>query len=373
MTSPVIVFRADASIDIGTGHVMRCLTLADALRARGASCRFICRPHLGHLIGLIVQRGHEVIALTDTSHVVTSTAAYDADDVQSDYVHWLGVDWATDARDTISAIGAEPVDWLVVDHYALDARWEQCLRHACKQVMVIDDLADRPHDCDLLLDQNLGHTEQDYAGLTSVGCKLLIGPLYSLLRPEFAALRAYSLARRIPPQFKRMLITMGGVDKGNCTGQVLDALSQCTWPAGVELTIVMGPHAPWLDQVRQQASAMSVRCKVLVGVENMAQLMADADLAIGAAGSTAWERCCLGLPTVAFVLAPNQLAGAVSLQQKGAIVLTQSMADLPLVIQSLLTGTEEGGSLLSMVQAALRITNGLGTTQIADNLGIGNA
>lgn len=311
------IFRTDASLEIGTGHVMRCLTLADALRSRGIQCHFVCREHPGHLLELINQRGYRVTALpvfnTDQP-MVTET---------SSHARWLGASWQADTEATLRAIGPKPAQWLVVDHYALDTRWEQTLHSACHRLMVIDDLADRPHDCHLLLDQNLGRAEKDYQNLTPAHCVRLIGPTYALLRPEFGALRPYSLARRQTAKFQRLLITMGGVDKNNATGQVLDALRVCALPQGLQITVIMGPYAPWLEQVRKQATQMPCPTQVLVGVTDMAQLMADSDLAIGAAGSTSWERCALGLPTFLIILAKNQQCAAKALSNTGAVEIIE--------------------------------------------------
>jgi UDP-2,4-diacetamido-2,4,6-trideoxy-beta-L-altropyranose hydrolase len=199
----------------------------------------------------------------------------------------------TDAIQTKEAIGDIGADWLIVDHYALDFRWEAHLRSCCRHIMAIDDLADRKQDCDLLLDQNLGRVPAEYDGLVPSVSKILTGPKYSLLRPEFAALRSQSLARRDVPQLRNLLITMGGVDKDNTTGKVLNALKRCALLETCHITVVMGPHAPWLSQVRTQAAQMPWHTDVLVNAEDMARLMSDSDLAIGAAGTTSWERCCL--------------------------------------------------------------------------------
>lgn len=355
-----IVFRADASLNIGTGHVMRCLTLADALREQGAACTFISRPHAGHLLDLITQRGHRAVALP--------AIAADANPLQTfsgpGHAHWLGTDWVTDAADTRQALGNESVDWLVVDHYALDAKWEQALHPACRRFMVIDDLADRPHDCDLLLDQNLGRTAEDYNGLTPDNATRLIGPQYALLRPEFAQLRAESLARRAQPKLKRLLITMGGVDKDNATGQVLDALKACPLPEELEITVVMGPHAPWLQHVQAQAMKMPWATKVLAGVGNMAQLMADSDLAIGAAGGTAWERCCLALPSLILVLAENQQAGAIALQSFGAGLAMNGVEQIQALLQSILERGTTNSLLMDSANAAKQVTDGLGAVKV---------
>ncbi len=287
-----VVFRTDASLQIGIGHVMRCLTLADALRASGAECSFICREHPGNLLEQIRQRGYAVLGLPASSADPIPRDLEEA--AESNHSSWLGSDWATDAAQTRVGAGETAIDWLIVDHYAIDARWEQALRPICRKLMVIDDLADRPHDCDLLLDQNLGRDVSDYRKLVPDDCTVLVGPRYALLRPEFAALRDYSMRRRAIPQLKHLLITMGGVDQADATGLALEALKDCQLPGGSHITVVMGPHAPWLERVQLLAAQMPLSTDVKVNVHNMAQLMADSDLAIGAAGSTSWERCCLG-------------------------------------------------------------------------------
>lgn len=354
-----VAFRADASLQMGTGHVMRCLTLADALRERGASCSFVCRPHPGHLLALIEQRGHQALALPELQEGAEPNLNGTA------HAHWLGTDWVTDAQDTQQALSdqtsGQTVDWLVVDHYALDARWEEALRPQAQRIMAIDDLADRPHACDLLLDQNLGRTEADYGGLLKGKTTTLVGPQYALLRPEFAALRAQSLARRQNnPELRRLLITMGGVDKDNATGQVLSALQNCNLPTGVRVIVIMGPHALWLAQVQAQATQMPWPTEVLVGVNNMAKLMAESDLAIGAAGGTAWERCSLGLPSVVLVLAQNQLQGAVALHVAGAAVAMESQLQITNFFASQQSPSKAKEVLNKLSKAAAAVTDGEG-------------
>jgi UDP-4-amino-4,6-dideoxy-N-acetyl-beta-L-altrosamine N-acetyltransferase len=226
--------------------------------------------------------------------------------------------------------------------------------------MVIDDLADRPHDCDLLLDQNLGRKSSDYSGLVPQSCQTLIGPQYALLRPEFAELRPYSLARRMFPQLRRLLIAMGGVDKDNATGKVLEALKGCSLPEEFCIKVVMGPYAPWLRQVRDQASQLPWNTEVLVNVRGMAGLMADSDLAIGAAGTTAWERCCLGLPTLTLVLAENQRGVATSLESSGSISLIKAAGDLKHDLKNAIRQCLLPGHLIAMQHACCSITDGLG-------------
>lgn len=357
-----IVFRTDASLQIGTGHVMRCLTLAQALRERGAQCGFICRAHPGNLIDLIRQRGFLV-------HELRCDAAWAGQEIISMHSSWLGADWLADAQESKVVAGETAIDWLIVDHYSLDNRWEHAMRMHCRHIMVIDDLADRQHDCDLLLDQNLGRKVEDYSGLIKGNAKTLIGPQYALLRPEFAELRLQSLLRRQKkPQLRRLLITMGGVDKDNATGLLMDVLKACTLPSDFRITLVMGVHAPWLKQVQLKAAEMSCQVEVLVGASNMAQLMADSDLAIGGAGGTAWERCSLGLPSIVIVLAQNQLFSAFALQNVGAAVVVESHQQISSILNTIQTSEIGNDTLTKISQAAALVTDGQGCARVVNNM-----
>jgi UDP-2,4-diacetamido-2,4,6-trideoxy-beta-L-altropyranose hydrolase len=363
-----VAFRVDASLDIGTGHVMRCLTLADALAVSSAECRFICREHPGHLIGHIRSKGYRVDALPLGENLLAKEGK--PQPVNSlPHAHWLGCTWEIDAAETKAILNEGEPDWLVVDHYALDARWEQALQGCYQKLMVIDDLANRPHACDLLLDQNLGREPGDYEALVPAHCQRLIGPRYALLRPEFAALREYSLQRRRSPQLKRLLITMGGVDQANATGKVLEALKTCPLPSDCQITVVMGAKAPWLEQVRSLAATMPWTTTVRVNISDMAQVMADSDLAIGAAGSTSWERCCLGLPTLLVILAENQEEGALALQQRGAARLLGKPDAIPHELKSIFPMLLEERSLADMIHAANEVTDGRGAPHVLEQMG----
>ncbi len=364
-----IVFRADASLEIGTGHVMRCLTLADAFKAQGAECYFISRAFPGHSLEYINQRGFGVMALPvrlppSPNTIVTCDSAEEPVLVSS-----LGGDWQTDVQQSDAMLASLEPDWLVVDHYALDLRWEVALRPHYRKLLVIDDLADRPHHCDLLLDQNLGRQPQDYASLVPTLCQVLTGPKYALLRPEFAALRPYSLQRRKQPTLERLLITMGGVDLPNATGQVLRVLKGCPLPHDCRISVVMGPQAPWLQSIQELAAQMPWSTEVLVNINDIAQRMADSDLAVGAAGSTSWERCCLGLPTLLVVLAANQWPGARALHEVQAARLiggvSEIAAQLPLAVRALTQGLE----LMNMSNTASALTNGQGACKVLQALG----
>lgn len=365
MTSPTIAFRVDASTEIGTGHLMRCLTLAQSLRSEGADCTFLGRRHGGQLGGLIEERGFSALTLDTFAAEGVDTAMPAARPV---HAAWLGTSWRVDAAQTLAALGNTCPDWLVVDHYALDAHWERLLRSRCHRLLVIDDLADRPHDCDLLLDQNLGRQASDYAGLVPKSARVLAGPEFALLRPEFAKMRETSARRRRLAPWRRILVTMGGVDQLNVTGRTLAALARCALPQDCKVTVVMGAAAPWLAHVRTQARQLPYAAEVLVNVLDMARHLSETDIAIGAAGSSAWERCCLGVPTITAVLADNQRSGATALASAGAALLLPENGDIDTALASSLAVLAEDAVLQRMQDVCLSITDGLGTQRLAQEM-----
>lgn len=319
-----VAFRVDASVEIGSGHVMRCLTLADYLKKAGATCYFICREHDGHMASHICSREHEVFLLPNPLDLVESG--------HLTHAAWLGCEQSVDADETLQSIVELGVEWMVVDHYGLDREWETIFRERGMRLLVIDDLADRDHDCDVLLDQTFRRDAAAYETRVSKDCIVLTGTDYALLRPEFVETRTRSLERRCTAGLKEMLINLGGVDKDNFTGDVLACLADMSLPPDLEITVVLGPLSPWVGAVKRAANDLTCNVQVIVGSNEIASLMARADLAIGAAGSTSWERCALGLPTIQIVIADNQRAIAENLAAAGAIKLISTVSDLPLFI-----------------------------------------
>ena len=356
-----VVLRADASLDIGTGHVMRCLSLAGRLRDLGHECRFICRTLPGHLMARLEADGFAVTALPAPDAVMPPTPSL---------AHWAGVTWERDAAEVRAALPLG-VDWLVVDHYAFDHRWEMAAGLPGCKIMALDDLANRVHACDLLVDQNTGRQDRDYDPLLPPKAERLTGPRFALLRPEFAALRPASLARRRAQGFTpdHGLIFMGGTDLPNATGQILRHLRSLLVRDGPlirRLTVIMGPTAPALEDIRRLAADMPIPCTVMANVPDMAALMAEADIAFGAVGGAALERCVLGLPTLAVVLADNQTSGARSLAALGAAVVlgTHDSPDLSARISDELRRLSTPGALRAMSEAAARVTDGLGIGRV---------
>lgn len=325
-----VVFRVDASVSIGTGHVMRCLTLANALKNAGAVVAFVCRLHEGHLVQTIQQQGFKVYPLESCEYLS------EVDDVTTPLFHaeWLGTTQAKDAKECRPILQAIQADWLIVDHYAIDRVWQGALTGCYRNLMVIDDLTDRVHVADLLLNQNYGAIPEDYHALVSQKCRLLMGCHYALLREEFVQWRPLSLARRHKPEFKKILITLGGVDSDNLTGAVLDQVARLEWISALSIIVVMGENSLHKNRVKEQVALLPCSSEFLVNVTNMAELMTQADLAIGAAGATTWERCCLGLPTIQLVIALNQEQVAARLEQDGIVKTINHPQDLEQVLST---------------------------------------
>ncbi|MBO1538728.1 UDP-2,4-diacetamido-2,4,6-trideoxy-beta-L-altropyranose hydrolase [Pseudomonas sp. OA65] len=317
----VVAFRVDASLHIGSGHVMRCLTLAEALRKKGTDCQFICREHPGNLVEVIRRKGFNVHVLASDEE---SGSSLEAQGGNPKHFAWLGVSQELDAEQSGRVLELLQPNWLVVDHYALDVTWELKIKNNGLKLLVIDDLADRNHISDILLDQTFGRESTDYNLRVPSDCIVLCGSKYALLRPEFSMLRSYSLKRRSLYKLESVLVTLGGVDKDNVTRAVLEGLKLSGLPQSCRITVVMGATAPWLNDIQHFASTMPWYTDVKVDVGNMAQLMAESDLSIGAAGATSWERCCLGIPTIMVVLAENQRFAAGLLASANAVLMVPS-------------------------------------------------
>jgi UDP-2,4-diacetamido-2,4,6-trideoxy-beta-L-altropyranose hydrolase/UDP-4-amino-4,6-dideoxy-N-acetyl-beta-L-altrosamine N-acetyltransferase len=349
-----VVFRVDSSLKMGTGHVMRCLTLAKILKESGVNVEFICRQHEGSLVKKIRSNGFNVYELGLLEGVEF--------DSKLSHTHWLGATQQQDADDCIEILKSAKTNWLIVDHYALDEDWQRKLKPYYDKLMVIDDLADRKHLCDLLLDQTFGRQTCDYEPLVPTDCELLLGSQYALLRPEFSKWRAYSIERRSKPEFKSLLINMGGVDVDNVTGQVLQELRACNLPNDINITIVMGESAPHLEDVRVVTAAFLYKTEVKVGVDNMAEIMANTDIVIGAAGSTTWERCCLGLPTIQIVIAKNQMFLAETLARHHVIKLLREIKEVAYLLED---PTEWMGNVGNV---ASQICDGMGVYKVFNKL-----
>lgn len=293
-----IGIRADASATIGAGHIMRSLSLAEALRTRGDTVVFFCRTLPGHLCDGLEARGFAVERLPAGNAVR---------------------DWQSDIEQLRAACGKPAsFDWIVVDHYQLDARWERAARTFSRRVAVIDDLADRPHDCDLLVDQNLREADKNpYSGLNARPARFLLGPRYALLRPVFAALR-----RRLAPrggEVRRVVVCFGGADPHNHTGAMLEVLHE-RLDALERVDVFAGSACPHRAAIAGLCNALGERVVLQPTDADPAESLAAADLALGAGGTMNWERACLGVPTIAFGIADNQRSVLDALLEQGCVL-----------------------------------------------------
>lgn len=338
---------------------MRSLTLAECLAARGVVTRFICRTHEGHLIDTLRQRGMAVTALPAPVANMSSK--------REDYVEWLGVTQQEDARQTIAALRGERPDWLVVDHYGLGAEWERMLRPHAWRVMVIDDLPDRPHDCDLLLDQNeAGRSQADYKSRVPETCCLALGPRYALLRPEYGQHRA--ILRRRDGNVERVLVFFGGSDPANMTALALEALGAPPF-TDLQVDVVVGPNNPHRAALERLAAGR--RGTRLLGPQlHLAELTARADLAIGAGGATTWERMCLGVPSLVMSIAENQRPGCEALSRQGLIVYL-GMAErvrIPDLRDALAKCISSPQWLVDLSSKGQSVVDGLGALRVSEYL-----
>ena len=295
-----VVIRTDSSLLIGTGHLMRCLTLAEELRRNRVEVVFICRELPGNLIDLAEAKGYRVHRLPLENEKLMNDPRRDL------YDRWRGVEKDFDGAQTEAVLAEKESDaaWLVVDHYGLDADWESPLRQYVGNIMVVDDLANRRHDCDMLLDQNFyENSETRYDGLTPDAADLLLGPQYVLLREEFRQVRP-GLNRKYA-EVKCILVSFGGADNGNDTLKALDMTASPEYE-NLIIDIVVGKTNPHAGAIKQVCDGRQ-NVNYYHNIDNMAQMMARADICIGAGGTSTWERCCLGLPAVTLSVADNQV------------------------------------------------------------------
>jgi len=322
-----IAFQAAAGPAVGGGHVVRSLSLADALAMQDASCTFFVDAQTIRSTQLLSRSSHAVIP----------------------------------HQGPAPPVGSGSFDWTVLDDYVLMAADETPWRKVSRNILVLDDLANRRHDCDLLVDSTPSRRARDYAALVSPSTRLLLGPNYAPLRGEFALRRAEALARRettIHPA--RLLVSFGLMDPGGITARAVSAISKAM--PDLAMDVVLGPMAQSLEALKALA------CPTVTlhyNPPSMPELMIAADLALGAAGSTAWERAALGLPSVALILADNQRTLAQDLAQKGILSTVEQNEDWPLVIATLKQLRENGESWRTMSRRAALFCDGRGANRVA--------
>lgn len=340
-----VAFRVDAASWIGSGHLMRCLTLAKKLRGCGAEVSFICRELPGHMNAAVEAAGFAL-------HRLPAVAMDELPSSEADSDGWLAVTPALDAQQSAAIIAAlGGVQWLIVDHYGIDQRWESAMRRVAGSIMVIDDLANRRHDCDLLLDQNLlPGMDRRYQTLLPKGCRSLLGPRYALLRDEF--ITAMQQRRVRDGRIKNMLLFMGGMDPADVTGSAVRDLMSLP-DLNIACEVIVGVSNPHREKIIELCRG-DRRFTVATQIDDMANRLNQCDLVIGAAGSASWERCLLGVPALVVVMAENQRPIAHSLQQRGAVMVVAAEA-IAATVAALLQQPER---IRALSQAALAVMAG---------------
>jgi len=335
MSAPKILFIVDAGPTVGGGHAMRSLSLAAALEAQGAACSFVTPPAVGHVLAAFAPGMAQVIA------------------------------FSTEPRDLAKSAGGEAFDAVVFDHYGLSEREHLAIAQG-RPALVIDDLADRPLGADLVLDSGPARKAEDYAGLAPDQATLLLGPAYAPVRAEFAGLRDAALAWRGEP-VGRALVSLGLTDVGGITARVVERLRPRIGEIGLD--IVLGADAPSLAGLTKVATR-DPRLMLHVDTPHMARLTAEADIAIGAAGSSVWERCTLGLPSAVVVLAENQRPAARTLAERGAaLVLDAAQPDFDAVLdRALMRLLTDVALRRDLAAKSAEVCDGLGAPRVAEAL-----
>lgn len=355
-----IAFRADSSHIIGTGHIMRCLTLAHAITKKcPANIYFFTRKSTGNINDFIVNSGFKLVEMQPPMAVNNGILAHSA---------WLGATQDDDVREFLQlsdTLAIDCFDLLIVDHYAIDQAWHKQVKKHTKKTVVIDDLGDRIHQCDYLLDQTYNSANDKYDSLVPQHCHLMLGTKFALLRDEFSDRKKQKSRTN-----KSILIMFGGTDADNLTLNCLQLLNKRTDISGIN--IILGSSALHIKTVQKfidtQSLAHFQNIKLHINPKNIAQLMQKSYLAIGAAGTTSWERCASGLPAVVVIQAENQRQIANELQQAKVITYIEE-SEMPLLLNKLVDQwIKNDMNYEYAVKQAVAICDGLGSERVASRI-----
>ncbi len=357
-----ITIRVDASSLMGSGHVMRCIALGDTFAENGSEVSFICRELEGHLCDFMENRGLKVYRLPPPKKTLSKEIG------SIRHKDWLGVPLEEDCMQTEEILRTIPTpDWLILDHYALDVKWENFVRRYVRKILVIDDLADRAHDCDILLDQNVSESHANiYQQLTPKNCEIILGPRYSLLRSEFRKKR--STMRQRDGKIKRILISFGMIDQTNETFKTLKVIESLQ-EKNFSCDVVVGQQN-WHKNEIENFCKQLPHTRFHFQVDYLSELIAAADLAIGASGSTHWERCCLGLPSLLISVAFNQESIGKTSQENGTGIYLGTSEEVTSErianeIKNLFTDSKR---MLDLSRNAKAIVDGEGALRVYDRM-----
>lgn len=358
-----IVFRVDASKEIGTGHVIRCITLAKELKKQGVACVFLSRNHDSNLFDYIEGNGFDLKILNKSNINLNNEKS------KPSLLHsnWLGVSQTQDAIQTIELIKDLNPDWLVVDHYGIDYRWHELIRCYVKKICVIDDLADRKHDCDLLLDQNLVEDyKHRYDKLIGLKVTKLLGPDFALLQNEYADIRKRIHSRKL---VENILVYFGGSDLYNLTEYITDILLKIDYKG--KTTLILDSKNPQLTGIKDKIKDKK-NYEIYNNLPSLADILVNVDIAIGAGGTATWERCALGVPSFVITIAENQKQIAAEMHKQGYIKLLGNHDDINSIIleKTLKDIANNRIEIEEWSQHCLNLVDGLGAKRVAEILTI---
>ena len=287
-----LFIRVDSSPEIGIGHMMRCLTLAQELKNNFDKIIFLTQKNSGDFIGTIMKNEFEVIFIPTTNN--------DPNII----------------KNLITAY-SENKNFLLIDHYDIGSNFESSLKNIFERIFVIDDLANRKHDCDLLIDQNYYRDlNQRYEKLIQNGTITLLGPKYAIIRPEFRKINKKTIKKN--SQIKKILVSFGGSDPTNECKKVLDALCSIE-NSKFEIIVAAGIYNHKFEQLKKLYEKYS-NIKIYRHVDELSRLMVNSDLFIGAGGTTTWERFYMGLPSIVTIISDDQKESIEFLSDMGHVV-----------------------------------------------------
>lgn len=345
-----VIIRVDSSVQIGTGHVMRCMTLAREMSSEGINVFFITRRLEGNVSYEKMYPFYFLPKINEHRSVRQAAEGF------IDHIEWYKQYWQEDVEQVLLLMQREQLvaDMVIVDHYGLDFRWEQAIRPHIPRIMVIDDLADRNHSCDLLLDQNyVLDVDSRYSSLIPKSSVKLLGPSYALLRKEF--ITASNFLKSRDGKVKRVLVTFGGSDPTSETIKVLQAFEKINLK-DIYISVIIGKSNPFWEQIKNYCDRFP-NYRYYHHVDNMAEMMINHDLAIGAGGTTTWERCFLGLPSLTIVTAKNQLKITEAVAAYGATKYLGESKDIAIedIINNIKWAIQNPTELVKMSQRAKKL------------------
>ncbi|MEM9500361.1 MAG: UDP-2,4-diacetamido-2,4,6-trideoxy-beta-L-altropyranose hydrolase [Pseudomonadota bacterium] len=355
-----IAIRADASAAIGTGHIRRMLSLAKALKARGAEVIFVTRQLGVDTVAMVEREGFAVRLLPSPEQRPTP-------DPTIPHSSWSEVTQAQDIADTTAGLRDIRPARVIVDHYAFDSQWHDGVSEALGvPAMVVDDLADRTLGGRWVVDHNY-HPDHitKFEGRLPEQVELLAGPKYAMIEPAYASAPRYEFHERVCS----IGVFMGGIDLGGDTLEVLDALEASGWRGPVE--VVVTSHNPARDAIAQRL-VRSPEATLSQDLPSLVEFFAQHDIQIGAGVGAIWERCCIGPPTIGLVCADNQAKSIPHADTAGFLVGIDHMSNprqrrdaLVNALHELIASPDRRRSLS---ETAMQLVDGRGTSRIAQSL-----